>query len=269
MVKRSFILLCVALWARGVVCSMVVASGRASLKQLQQRNKGASFIASMEFDHKLRVCNAYPYQYPMDVFLGQEKLTQKPLAYKSCEEFMKTLKDGDKLDFKVGDSSAGSFSVSALPENDAVLLLVIYRHDARSTAVKFESHIFSNLVNSQIAVLDTYRGPSKSVPRIRDVSDAKTDRNEELRYDSVVALNQGRYEVVLQDAGGETKAVHELVALNRESYAVVRVGLEAEEGESYPQDLIVFPQSDPRTLMGSAALHGPLMAALLALVSLM
>merc|ERR1719498_1308713 len=146
----------------------------------------------------------------MDIFLGKEKLTSSPLPYKQCGEFNPSLKAGDKLDFKVGDSSAGSFTVSELPNNDAVLLLVIYRHDTLSTAVSFESHVFSNLVNSQIAVLDAYRGKAKSKPRIQDVSDAKTQRDEELRYDSVVAVNPGLYEVVLKSEEGEGKAKQQL-----------------------------------------------------------
>merc|ERR1719498_2256972 len=118
----------------------------------------------------------------MDIFLGKEKLTSSPLPYKKCGEFNPSLKAGDKIDFRVGDSSAGSFSVSELPSNDAVMLLVIYRHDIASTAVSFESHVFSNLINSQIAVLDAFRGAAKSSPRIQDISEAKTQRNEELRY---------------------------------------------------------------------------------------
>merc|ERR1719498_1873176 len=189
----------------------------------------------------------------MDIFLGKEKLSTKPIAYKQCEEFSPALKAGDKIDFKVGDSSAGSFSVSELPNNDAVMLLVIYRHDTLSTAVSFESHVFSNLINSQIAVLDAYRGAAKSTPRIQDVSEAKTQRNEELRYDSVVAVNPGLYEVVLQNAEGESKAKQQLVAVNRESYVVIRCGVEAQQGQSYPQELMVFPHSDPRVFEGSAA----------------
>mmetsp|Transcript_49928 Transcript_49928/g.79010 ORF Transcript_49928/g.79010 Transcript_49928/m.79010 type:complete len:274 (+) Transcript_49928:58-879(+) len=260
-ISLLFLWLSAFIFTTGVASTMVAARGTSELKQLRQRHKGASFITSMDFEHKLRICNAYPYRFPMEVYLGQERLSQQPLAYKACQEYVKKLKEGDKLDFRVGDSSAGTFSVSELPENDAVLLLVIYRHDAHSTAVAFESHIFSNLVNSQIAVLDAYRGNAKATPRIRDVSDAKTDRNEELRYDSVVAVNQGHYEVVLQGADGETKATHELVALNRDSYVVVRIGLEVEDGESYPQDLLVYPQSDPRILMGAASLPHSLMAA--------
>lgn len=232
---------------------VAAANGQAALKQLRQRHEGRTFISTLEFKHKLRVCNAYPYTHPMDVYLGKDKLTSEPMPYKKCGEFSPSLKAGDKIDFKVGDSSAGSFSVSELPNNDAVMLLVIYRHDTLSTAVSFESHVFSNLVNSQIAVLDAYRGAAKATPRIQDVSDAKSQRNEELRYDSVVAVNPGLYEVVLLSGEGEKKATSELVAVNRESYVVVRCGVEAEQGQSYPQELMVFPHSDKAAIEGAAA----------------
>lgn len=248
---------------------VTAASGRAATTQLRAGKHAAhTFISSLEFKHTLRVCNAYPYSYPMDIYLGQEKLTSSALPYKQCGAFSPTLKAGDKIDFKVGDSSAGSFSVSELPSNDAVMLLVIYRHDTLSTAVSFESHVFSNLINSQIAVLDAYRGAAKSTPRIQDISEAKTARNEELRYDSVVAVNPGLYEVVLASGEGENKARHELVALNRESYVVIRCGVEAQQGQTYPQELIVFPHSDPRALEGAAAPKNSVLAVALALLSM-
>merc|ERR1719497_298043 len=145
-----------------------------------QRTSG--FIRGLEFKHRLRVCNAYPYAAALDVFRGRsERLTgDAPMPYKSCREF------------KVGDANAGSFSVSELPNNDAVLLLVVHRHDTVSTAVSFESHVFANLLNSQIAVIDTYKGAAKAMPRILDskrTSSKGPSRSEELRYDSVVAVN--------------------------------------------------------------------------------
>merc|ERR1719409_1806252 len=107
------------------------------------------------------------------------------MPYKQCRDFKVQLKPGDKLLFKVGDSSAGTFSVSDLPNNDAVLFLAIYRHDTLSTAVSFESHVFANLLNAQVAVIDTYKGSAKSSLKIQDAEAAKTARSEELRYDSV------------------------------------------------------------------------------------
>jgi len=170
-------------------------------KRLRHRHAAASFISTLQFKLALRICNAYPYTYPMDVYLGQEKLTESALAYKKCGEFTPAIKVGDKLDFKVGESTAGSFTVSELPSNDATLVLIIYRHDTRSTAVSFESHVFSNLLNAQVAVLDAYRGSAKAVPKVQDVNQHNdpdfVQRSEELRYNSVVALNQGVYEVVL------------------------------------------------------------------------
>merc|ERR1711924_165691 len=107
---------------------------------LRQTGGAEGFVKALEFKHRLRVCNAYPYSAALDVFRSKEKLTPESMPYKTCKDFKSQLKAGDKLEFKVGDANAGTFSVSDLPNNDAVLLLVIYRHDTLSTAVSFESH---------------------------------------------------------------------------------------------------------------------------------
>jgi hypothetical protein len=232
-------------------------SDRASLK-------GASFISTLQFNQVLRVCNAYPYEYPLDVYVGKEKLTETALAYKKCGEFQPTLKAGDKIDFKVGDSGAGSFSVAELPSNDATLVLVIYRHDAVSTGVSFESHVFSNLLNSQVAVVDTYKGAAKATPRIQDTKAYKKEqRSEELRYNSVVAVNPGLYEVLLEGPDGKIKAQHQLVALNKESYMIMRCGVEATQGKSYPEELMIFPESDRKALPSAAPVQ-PMFVTMLA-----
>merc|ERR1719171_1865499 len=225
----------------------------------------SSFVKALEFKHRLRVCNAYPYAAALDLFRSKEKLTATSMAYKACENFSTDLKAGDKLEFKVGDANAGTFSVSDLPNNDAVLLLVIYRHDTLSTAVSFESHVFANLLNAQLAVLDTYKGAEKSKLAIRDAGDAKTSRSEELRYDSVVAVNPGKYECALVGMDGKEQQKKELVALNRESYVVIRSGVEAQQGPSYPQSLIVFPQSDPSQLGAAFNMQMPSLMLLLAI----
>merc|ERR1719408_1128180 len=131
------------------------------------RGGALGFIRALEFKHRLRVCNAYPYSEAMDVVRNKGEVLTKdaPLGYRACREFSTPLQAQDKLDLKVGDAVAGSFSVGELPANDAVLLLVIHRHDTLSTAVSFESHVFSNLANAQVAVLDAYRGKAKSTPK--------------------------------------------------------------------------------------------------------
>jgi len=212
-----------------------------------------AFVKSLEFKRRLRVCNAYPYPTALDIFRDSEHLTEEPMSYKTCRDFDITLAPGDKLIFKVGNANAGTFSVSDLPNNDSVLLLVIYRHDTLSTAVSFESHVYANLLNAQVAVVDTYKGTDAGTLKLEDHEDAKTSRSEELRFDSVVAVNPGRYDAVLVGSDGSAVAKEDFVALNRESYILLRTGVAAQQGSSYPQELVVFPKSDA-SLLGNAAI---------------
>jgi hypothetical protein len=215
----------------------------------------SSFVKALEFKRRLRVCNAYPYPTALDIFRGTEQLTgDEAMSYKTCRDFHTELEPGNKLIFKVGNANAGTFSVSDLPNNDAILMLIIYRHDTLSTAVSFESHVYANLLNAQVAVVDTYKGPEKATLKIADHTDSKTSRSEELRFDSVVAVNPGRYDVVMLQTDGETLATEPLVALNRESYIIMRTGVKAQQGSPYAQELVVFPQSDA-SLLGAAHWH--------------
>eukprot|EP00927_Polykrikos_kofoidii_P081086 TRINITY_DN7822_c0_g1_i6.p1 TRINITY_DN7822_c0_g1~~TRINITY_DN7822_c0_g1_i6.p1 ORF type:complete len:268 (-),score=44.69 TRINITY_DN7822_c0_g1_i6:50-853(-) len=238
------------------------------------RHRGAghveeSFVRPLEFKHQLRVCNAFPYSGAFDVYKGLEKLTDDaPMNYKSCNDFSSLVKIGDKLDFKIGDATAGTFSVSYLPNFDAVLLLVVHLHDQRSTAVSFESHVFGSSPKAQIAVIDTYRGSAQTVPWIKDEAAANNSRSEELRFNSVVAVNSGKYEVELDAKDRVQKARRQLVALNEGRYVVLRTGVESVEGDSFPEDLMVFPESDPALLHSGATMLQASFSALVVAFSL-
>lgn len=213
-----------------------------------------SFIRTLEFKQSLRVCNAYPYNAALDVWKGKTKLTETgTLGYKQCGSFTPTLQAGEKIDFKVGDSTVGTFTISDLPQSDAVLLMVIFRHDTLSTAVSFESHVFANSMQAQVAVIDTYKGKSNSELRIQDREKAKSPRSEILRYESVVAVTPGVYDVVLRNSAGEEQASDQLVAQQHESYVVLRCGVEAQQGQAYPQEILVYPRSDPAQFQKSLA----------------
>lgn len=249
--------------------ALVLAASISSVQGVFRANTAASgFVRALEFKHQLRVCNAFPFNSPLDVFLSKEKLSDEPMAYKTCRDFTAPLKSGDKLEFKIGDASTGSFSVADLPSNDAVLLLVIHRHDQLSTAVAFESHVFSSLANAQVAIIDTYKGSAKATPRIKVAaaknSKDKTPSSEELRFSSVVAVNPGSYDVDLEGADGKVKANTALVALNQESYVILRTGVESKSGPAYPQELVVYPNSDPAALH-SGSLRSSLSAFLMTL----
>jgi len=242
-----------AVRAAAVFC--LVAALCASHVEGALRHVGGSFVRALDFTHRLRVCNAYPSATALDISRGkQEMLTgDVPMPYKACRDFSAPLQSGDKLEFKVGDATAGTFAVADLPNNDAILLLVIHRHDTVSTAVSFESHVFANLANAQVAILDVYKGAAKSLPKLMDLrTDDPKENGEELRFDSVVAVNPGLYAVELEDKDGKTQAHSELVCVNQESYVVLRSGVEAAHGTSFPQELIVFPQSDAAQLHSGA-----------------
>jgi len=235
----------------------------------QQLRHDTSFIRSMQFTHKLRICNAYPMTEHIDVFIGTET-TVKSLEYKKCGETMAELKLDTQLDFQVEDQTIGTFVITSLPSNDAVLQLVIYRHDPFSSTVSFESHVFANLLSPQIAVIDTYRGSAKTDVRIEDLKSAektKESRSELLRYDSVVAVNPGKYEVSLVGSEGKGQANQTLVALPKESYVVMRVGVEAEDDTPYPQEVVVFPQSNAAELGAAASFVAPWFTTLLAVLA--
>jgi len=179
------------------------------------------------------------------------------LAYKQCEDFTSELLAGDKLKFMVGGSDAGFFTVSDLPNNDAVLLLVIHRHETTGNSVQFQSHVFANLLNSQVAVIDTYKGKTAGQVAITDHG----KREEKLRYNSIVAVNSGKYTVKLTDHKKKVAQSTELVALDRMSYVIIRTGVESDCSANacgaggvhqYPQALIVYPLSDASLLHGGS-----------------
>lgn len=261
-IRLAYVLACVVTFSRGSSIFLEQEDGNLGRRHSGKKHHVAisrnedpvdGFVKGLRFKHRLRVCNAYPNSIAMDVYRAKEKLTgEEPMAYKSCREFRVHLASGDKLEFMVGGANAGTFSVSDLPNNDAVLFLVVLRHDTLSTAVSFESHVFANLLNAQVAIIDTFKGQVPSRPRILDSVGAGA-RSEQLRFNSVVAVNPGVYEVELDDPkDGKEEVQHKLVALNRESYVVLRTGLEAQEGPQYPQELVIFPQSDPAALRSGA-----------------
>jgi hypothetical protein len=240
----------------------LVSGGRVSEgnQGLRKRLQTEGFVRALSFKYTLRLCNAYPSDKKLDVSKGKESLTTG-LGYKECQESDAAVKQGDKLEFRFNGAEAGTFSIGELPQNDAILLLMITRHDTVSSAVSFESHVFANLANSQVAVLDMYRGAAKSTVKIEDKKDAKFSRSEDLRYDSVVAINPGIYECVLVGADGKDASRASLVAKEKKSYVVFRVGVDGQD--QYKQDLVVFPKDEAPHSGAATASVTALLAALI------
>lgn len=220
----------------------------------KNRRHELGFMRHGAVERILRICNAYPNAVALDVFHASTAMTSDgPMPYKSCRDFTVSLKVGDKIKFAMRGQSAGIFVMQALPAVHATLLLVIHRHDTVSTAVSFQSHVFARHSNAQVAIIDTYKGSGEAEAAISDKradAEGKLVKTQLLRYNSLVSLSQGLYGVNLTEDGRSFQS-SELVALSHENYVVLRTGIDAEEGESYPEELVVFPQSDLNTLLES------------------
>lgn len=228
--------------------------------------------------HTLRICNAYPYDKAINVFLNDVEL-YGDMAYKECDDFVNLqLVSGDQLRFKTEvdhhQHSAGIFEIAELPPYSSTLLLVITRHDTVGNSVAFESHVFRESANAQVAVIDTYKGRDKARMTITHHATAADADSENLPFGSVHRINSGIYDLVMGESDGVrhwgSNLRKPLVALPTHSYVVLRVGIEdsvepeddaeaeqhSEEGipgdMTYPEDLIVFPLSKEERLRGGA-----------------
>lgn len=213
----------------------------------------------------LRICNGYASRDPVIVLRAPgQVLGNAPLGYKQCQDVLVALEDGDRLDFRDGSSSIGSFTTSDVPRTTSSLLLVLHRRDSRSAAVAFQSHSYSDLGKPQVAAIDAYHGPSKSHLQIAgaqppaDNSGGETDKNsllvssaEYLQYSSVFAVNPGQYNVSLLDEGKVQHQVQLDAAAGKE-YVVMRVGLGG--GGEFPEELVVFGATAPRSIFGMLVL---------------
>uniref|UniRef100_A0A7S2AVE3 Uncharacterized protein n=1 Tax=Alexandrium andersonii TaxID=327968 RepID=A0A7S2AVE3_9DINO len=243
-------------------------------------------------EQMLMVCNAYAYSKPLHVYnmRSQQRLTGKePLQYKECGDFNVWLREGDQLDFRTvskyeddvkereaGEHSVGIFRAWGLPKFTASLLLVPHRQGS-SMSIAFESHIFRELQNSQMAVVDAYLGESSGkmriVEQINMTENPKAQaRTEELNFNSVIALNPGDYEILLTNSTGhDISAANLTVDKNKQKVVVMRIGADEDlhnkvgNATTLPQEVFLHQQMLQDTR--SAAAPRSLLATIVAVAS--
>jgi len=229
-----------------------------------------------EVNQNLIICNAYANVRGLHVanLRTQQRLTAAgPLAFKGCSSFTQALQEGDRLEFKAGDLSVGIFRTTGLPKSTTSLLLIPHRRDHNSMNAAFESHAFDSADGPQVAVVDAYRGKEVGLIKIADsveeVSDTSAGgaeatatprprrrRKEGLKYNSVVTLRPGKYDVLLEgkDEAGSLSSARLLVSQG--TYVIMRTGNQPEPANrtvagqqaSFSQELVVFPQGSGAVL---------------------
>mmetsp|Transcript_28065 Transcript_28065/g.65582 ORF Transcript_28065/g.65582 Transcript_28065/m.65582 type:complete len:286 (+) Transcript_28065:58-915(+) len=208
-------------------------------------------------EQSLMICNAYTGAEALEILEvgSQKKLSKSPLAYKDCANFHLRLREGDQLEFRTGNLSVGVFKAMGLPRSAAALLLIAHRRNSKAANAAFESHAFADLGSAQLVVIDVYRGKSSAKVRIADdikrgKAGDKTvvQRMEDLKFNSIVQVKPGDYQILLQDtANDKSVATADLhVADQQGKFVVLRIGNELatdKAGAAFPQELVVRQQS--------------------------
>eukprot|EP00916_Digyalum_oweni_P008845 GHVL01014780.1.p1 GENE.GHVL01014780.1~~GHVL01014780.1.p1 ORF type:complete len:283 (+),score=54.40 GHVL01014780.1:61-909(+) len=194
--------------------------------------------------HRLRLCNAFFENKTIVAYHNDVILTKKPLKYKGCEDFFTLFKpDSEIIIKKAADKGndkeeiLGTFSITLLPSENSLLLLVITVEHKDS--VGFVSHIFSITAGAQVAFIDTYKGnDGAGTMRISDTGTAGSLNVETLSFDLVVVVNPGTYKVNFETTSKKVVDV-KLQIKEGDIYTVLRIG----NGQQYPMALVSYPQS--------------------------
>jgi len=223
----------------------VTASGTRNLGKKSVAPEGGdrgSLVKPLKFDQKLLVCNAYPSKSAVSVSKnGQTLGGAAMLGFQQCKYTTTGVLAKDKIDFMLADAGIeGTFEVGDLPQTDAVLLLVLQKHDDHSPLMAFQSFAFppnSGADEAHVAVIDATVGSGKAHLQIADrpiQGDAK--RVEELSFNRVYALDQGRYDLAVLDQD-KASPKEEVGLLGRRDYVLMRTG----------EGLVAFPKDEFRS----------------------
>ncbi|OLP93596.1 hypothetical protein AK812_SmicGene24472 [Symbiodinium microadriaticum] len=225
-------------------------TGLAAAGTIHQRTSktlaAGSFLKPVEYEHTLRVCNAYPGTERFQVEMGGVSImTGAPMGYKECQQLnlTKPLMPGDRLDFRADSLPVATFTVDSLPKYNAVMYVAVHRRGFTTDAVSFQSHMFSTAKNAQVAVLDTYTGEAKAALLLANSTGQW--EGTVLPFGTAFGIPDGTYQVILSDGSADSKIRAPFTAVKGESYIVLRTGVTEKmansSGIDYPQDLIVFP----------------------------
>jgi len=213
--------------------------------------KAPESIALGLIEHQLLICNAYASHKPLAVYRVQEAryLTgDVPMAYKECRSYPLNLREGEGFDFQQGDLKVGTFATTGLPQASTTLLLAPVRRSPFGRSAKFMSHAFVENKAAEVIVVDAFgtEGDAGKNGAVQIVDQSGDGKGDSLPFGSVVPLGPGKYELAL-DGGSSSHSKAEVTMETAESsrHVAMRVGIDAggsKDGESYPQELVVFPQ---------------------------
>jgi hypothetical protein len=214
----------------------------------------ATGLQVSEGGHNLTICNAYAEAKPLSIYTvnNKAKLTEEPLKYKQCKDIVLDLQEDERIDFKLGGLSVGTFHATHLPFVASSLVLVPYKKSNGTMSATFASHTFGPVSSdkAQVAIIDAYAGDQQGVMKIK-VSGRHNDRlgSAELRPGSAVTLDTGIYDVSLANTAEQSVQTVKLHAPGGTNQVVLRVG-----SDEFSQEVIV---KHPPGWVGSDEMDDP------------
>lgn len=200
----------------------------------------AESMVDIKQNQNLLVCNGYTSIFPLDMYhrkYGELVTSSMPLYYKSCQEYLLPLVDGDQLEFKKQDKQVGTFHITGLKHGNMSLVLVPHRLKG-SDNLTFESHAFAENSRPQIAVMDASRLNNGDSVQLSDLS-----TSQKATLDHVIAVDPGTYQLSLQSNATNSS----LVLKDSDKTVAIRVGGDLPSGVStedhhtqFPAELMVY-----------------------------
>lgn len=226
-----------------------------------------SLVKPLKFNQQLLICNAYPAKSSVTISKNSQPILagQGALGFQQCKYAPASVLTKDKLDFTLADTGVeGTFEVGDLPQTDSVLLLVLQKRDAKSSLMAFQSFAFpqnaAGRADAHVAVIDATSDNTKARLQIADrpVQPGAASSTEELSFNRIYALSQGKYDVsVLATEKGEKQQDVELVG--GKDYVLLRT-----DGKTFGMpNLVAYPHDEIR----SGAVRQNVFAVLLAALS--
>merc|ERR1719482_259400 len=187
-----------------------------------------SLVKPLKFNQPLLLCNAYPAKTAVQVSSNGKPLLDS-LGFQQCRYTNTNVLPKDKIDFNLADAGIeGTFEVGDLPQTDSVLLLVLQKRDSHSPLMAFQSFAFpvnGNKDEAHVAVIDASAGSAKAHLKIADRPAEPNAKAlvEELSFNRIYALSQGKYDVSVLTQGKDSSK-QEIDLLGQSDYVLLRTG---------------------------------------------
>jgi len=244
----------------------MASAGRHLGRSLSPEEPRGSLVKPLKFNQRLLLCNAYPSKSAVAVSKNSQPVMNGGIAFQQCTYIPQDVLSKDKLDFVLNDAGIeGTFEVGELPQTDSVLLLVLQKRDSHSPLMAFQSFAFpmnSGKDDAHVAVIDASTGSAKAHLKITDRPAQPQDKPsaEELSFNRIYALSQGKYDVSILSQGKQNSQ-QEVDLVGQRDYVLLRTGGE-DEGA---QTLVAFPHDE----IHSGAAQPVLFTALIAVLASM